>query len=216
MTAGRILMKELLIVGAGGFGREVYFLAQECVGYGSEFLISGYIDDNLSRLGSYSGYPPILGTLSDLSEWSPKLVFVAVGDNDIRSELVKGLSELGHECVTLVHKSARVSGRLRCGAGSFIGPLVSIGADATIGESVFVQTGVIVGHDVHIGSFCRLDNYAVLVAGALVRDRVSIHSGAIVNRGVTVEQGATIGAGSFVIRRVRPGATVVGNPAREL
>lgn len=209
-------MKELLIVGAGGFGREIYYLAQECVGYGSQFSISGFIDDNSARLDSYSGYPSIIGNLSDLFAGPPKLVFVAVGDNEIRGDLVKGLSELGHECITLVHKSARVSGRLRCGAGSFIGPLVSIGADVTIGESVFVQTGVIVGHDVHIGSFCRLDNYAVLVAGALVRDRVSIHSGAIVNRGVNIEQGATIGAGSFVIRRVRPGATVVGNPAREL
>jgi sugar O-acyltransferase (sialic acid O-acetyltransferase NeuD family) len=209
-------MKDLHIVGAGGFGREIYFLAQECVGYGSDFLISGYIDDDVTRLKSYPEYPQILGTLSDLSAGPPKSVFVAVGNNKIRSGLVKYLSERGHDCITLVHRSARVSGRLRCGRGSFIGPLVSIGADVTIGSGVFVQTGVIVGHDVNIGSFCRLDNYAVLVAGAIVKDRACVHSGAIVNGGVVVGEDATVGAASFVIRRVRDGTTVVGNPAREL
>ncbi len=209
-------MKEVYIVGAGGFGREIYFLAQECRGYGSEFSIAGYIDDDATRLNKYTGYPPILGTIADLSTGSPAAIFVAIGDNKVRGDLIKNLKHKGHECLTLVHKTARVSGSLRCGEGSFIGPLVSIGADATIGSFVLLQTGVIVGHDVNIGNFCRFDNYAVLVAGARVGDYARVHSGSIVNQGVVVDEGGTIGAGSFVIRRVRAGTTVFGNPAREL
>jgi len=40
-------MKQLIIVGAGGMGRTLYDIARECVGYGAEFTVKGFVDDNL-------------------------------------------------------------------------------------------------------------------------------------------------------------------------
>ena len=38
-------MKQLIIIGAGGFGRETYCTAKESIGYGEEYVIKGFLDD---------------------------------------------------------------------------------------------------------------------------------------------------------------------------
>ncbi len=58
-------MKSLVIIGAGGMGRTIYDIARECVGFNTEFIIKGFIDDNINALDSLNGYPPLLGTIVD-------------------------------------------------------------------------------------------------------------------------------------------------------
>lgn len=58
-------MKNLVIVGAGGMGRTVYDIVCESRGYGMEYNVKGFIDDDLSALDGFTGYPPLLGTVSD-------------------------------------------------------------------------------------------------------------------------------------------------------
>ena len=58
-------MKKLIIIGAGGMGRTFYDMSRESVGYGTEFEIKGFIDDNLLSLDGFENYPPILGTISE-------------------------------------------------------------------------------------------------------------------------------------------------------
>lgn len=209
-------MRDVYLVGAGGFGREVYYLAQSCSGYGSDFQIAGFFDDNAQALDPYDGYPPILGSIADLQAESQKWLFVAIGENSGRRAVVTKLLGSGHKFITLIHETARIARSANYGEGCLIGPIVSLGADAGVGAFTLLQTGAIVGHDAELGQFCRLDNYGVIVAGADVKDECTIHSGAIVNGGVVIESGATVGAASFVIRRVGASKTVCGNPAREI
>ena len=57
-------MKNLVIIAAGGLGRTLYGMAETCIGYGTEFIVKGFIDDNLNALDNYENYPPILGKIS--------------------------------------------------------------------------------------------------------------------------------------------------------
>ena len=59
------IMKQLIIIGAGGMGRVMYDMARESVGHQTEYDIKGYIDDNIHSLDTFTGYPPILGTISE-------------------------------------------------------------------------------------------------------------------------------------------------------
>ena len=59
-------MKNLVIIGAGGMGKQLWSFAQQCRGYGSEYVIKGFIDDNRSALDGFVGYPPILDTIKDI------------------------------------------------------------------------------------------------------------------------------------------------------
>ncbi len=56
-------MRDLIIVGAGGMGRTIYDIARESIGYGSEFVIKGFIDDNLSALEGLDKYRPVLSKI---------------------------------------------------------------------------------------------------------------------------------------------------------
>ena len=58
------IMKNLVIIGAGGMGRTIFDVARESIGYGIEYTIKGFIDDNLSALDGFEDYPPMLGTIS--------------------------------------------------------------------------------------------------------------------------------------------------------
>ena len=64
--------------------------------------------------------------------------------------------------------------------------------------------------------YSRIDVQVLCVGGVIVGNYVTIHSGAVLNHKVVVEDNAVIGATSFVIRKVKQGTTVFGNPAREI
>ena len=54
----------MIIIGSGGMGRSLYDNALESVGYGSEFIVKGFIDDNLHALDDFLNYPPLIDRIS--------------------------------------------------------------------------------------------------------------------------------------------------------
>lgn len=72
-------MKNLIIIGAGGMGRTMYDLARESLGYNMEFIIKGFIDDDLFALDSFRGYPPILGTISEYQPLEDDVFVCSIG-----------------------------------------------------------------------------------------------------------------------------------------
>lgn len=54
-------MKDLYIIGAGGFGREVAWLVERINEVNSIWNLKGFIDDNESLWGSTEGEYPVLG-----------------------------------------------------------------------------------------------------------------------------------------------------------
>ena len=106
-------------------------------------------------------------------------------------------------------------GRLKIGAGTLVnrGTYLDNRAGLTIGENVSIAHDTRIytlGHDVHDASFAakgqavRIDDYAVLFAGAMVMPGVHLGAGSVVM------------AGSVVTKDVAPYRIVGGNPARDL
>jgi maltose O-acetyltransferase len=109
------------------------------------------------------------------------------------------------------------------------------GTNIRIGGSVFVNFGCVFLDvaAIEIGDACQIGPAVQIYTADHPRDaalrragyecgkpvrigqNVWIGGGAIILPGVTIGDDAVVGAGSVVTRNVRPGATVVGNPARE-
>lgn len=92
-------MKNLLIVGAGGFGRELAGAAVAALGYGETFTLKGFLDDNPNALAGFAGYPPILGSVRDYTPEADDVFITALGDTTARAKCVassrrRGLSSL--------------------------------------------------------------------------------------------------------------------------
>lgn len=208
-------MKQLVIIGAGGMGRTIYDLARESIGFGTDYIIKGFIDDNTSALDGYENYPLILGTIRD---YMPSMddIFVCSIGGAARRKCIENILSKGGSFLTMIHKTARIGTNVVIGAGTIVGAFTAIGADAKIGKFNLIQSQTIIGHDSRIGDWNRIDTHVTLVGGTIVEDETDIHTAAMISHNVTIESNSRVAACSFVIRRVKSGTTVMGNPAKRL
>jgi sugar O-acyltransferase (sialic acid O-acetyltransferase NeuD family) len=208
--------RRLLIVGAGGFGREVLRWADDIAAEGCEWEIGGFLDADPAALDAYEcGYK----VLSSPAEYHPSdddLLVCAIGDPATRMSVAADLTSRGAAFATLVHPSAIVGSRIVLGEGCIICPRVTITTDVCLGRHVIVNTHSTIGHDVTIGDCCSLFSHCDVTGGANLEPGVTIGSHAAVLPGVRVGEFARISAGSIVSRRVKPFTTVFGVPARKL
>lgn len=206
-------MKNLIIIGAGGMGRTMYDSALGSIGFGEEFIIKGFIDDNLLALDGFDNYPPILGTIK---EYVPVVddVFVSSIGGGSRRACAEEIIKRGGVFYQLVHKTARINTNAKLGKGNFIGAYSVIGNDVIIGDYNMIQSYTVIGHDAVVGNWNRIDTHVTCVGGIIIEDEAVIHTSSVINHNVRIGTRAHVGALSFVIRKVKPETTVCGNPAK--
>ena len=209
-------MKHLIIIGAGGMGRDVYWSAKGCIGYGVDFDIKGFIDDDLSSQDGYDGYPPLLGTIDGYQVAEDDVFNCSIGNVKTKAIVCEKLKKKGAKFYTLINKTAVVHEQTTLGEGCYVGEFALIGTEASIGEGCLIQAYSIIGHDCKIGDYVRIDTHSVIIGGVVIQNRATIHTAAVVSHKVVVGEDATVAACSFVIRKVKNGATVAGNPAKLL
>lgn len=208
-------MKHLIILGAGGMGKEIYYTARHSIGYGSEFIIKGFLDFPNPEWNSKI-YPPIIAH-EDNYEITPDDVFTcSIGDVHLKRRICEKMKSRGAKFQTLIYNNAQIGDNVKIGDGCIIDPYARVGADVVLGENCLVQTNAIIGHDAVVGNYCRLDCRSLLVGGVILKNNVTIHTNAVISHNVIIEDDAKVAALSFVIRKVKKGTTVFGNPAMEL
>jgi UDP-perosamine 4-acetyltransferase len=179
----------------------------------------GLIDDFPENRRRTIGPLAVLGTVDDLDalrESGIEALLLGFGESRGRSRAVARAAAAGLQLPTLLHPtSVRYPSATIC-RGAHMFPLSHVGAGASLGDGVLVNTGAIVEHDVTLA--CG----AVVLPGARVAGRVhvgrdaTIGAGAVVLPDVTVGDEAVVGAGAVVLRDVRAGERVAGVPARPL
>lgn len=209
-------MKDLIIVGAGGFGRSLYCITKGCTGYGVEFVVKGFIDDDIHQLDSFNGYPPILETIDNYTIKENDVFVCSIGDTLTKKKICEKLKNRGAKFYTLIHKTAIVRSNATIGDGCVVCEYAAIGADCQIGENTLVQPYAAIAHDCKVGNYVRIDTRATMVGGVIVEDCVTIHTAAVISHNVVVGECAKVAACSFVIKKVKPNTTVMGNPAKPL
>lgn len=208
-------MKRLIIIGAGGMGRTVYSNALESVGYGDAFEVKGFIDDDLHALDGFPNYPPVIGTISGYLPEADDVFVCSIGGAS-RKPCMENIISRGGEFINVIHRTARLLTNVVIGKGNFIGADTVIGNDVVIGNYNMIQSYTIIGHDVRMGDFNRIDTRVTCVGGVVIEDEVNIHTSAVISHKVTVESKSRVAALSFVIKDVKTGTTVIGNPAKRL
>ena len=207
-------MKNLIIIGASGYGREVYNTAVESIGFKEEFEIKGFLDDNLNALDGFKGYPPIIGTIKDYQPMTNDVFVCAMGNVMTRKRVSEMILERGGEFYTLIHKTAYISMNVTLGKGCMILAGARLHCDVTIGDYVIIQPFAIIGHDCVVGSWSLINTYSDLGGGSKLGEGVTLQINSFVMPLAVVGDYATIGAGSVTIRRVKAGQTVFGVPAK--
>jgi len=209
-------MKHLVIIGAGGYGREMYGAALGAVGYGTEFDVHGYLDGRSNAMDGFKGYPAVIGSPETYAPQPDDVFISALGSIESRRRCVAMIESRGGTFVSVIHRSAFLGPNVVIGEGSFVAHNVVLTADVRIGRHAAVFHGTSIGHDSVLGDFTHV--YAQCSVGGSVRieEGASVYPGSVVVPRRTIGAGAVVGAGSTVILNVRPGVSVFGSPAKPI
>jgi len=213
------MAEPLIIIGAGGFGREVHDIvvainraADEPVW---EFL--GFLDDgevHLERLERRGAR--LLETSQALPQYAGAWYVVGIGNPKIREMLANRADAAGLRAATLIHPSATTGLDVEIGDGSVVCSHVSITTNIRLGRHVHLDQNAAVGHDVTMEDFVRVNPGATISGDVVLERGVTVGTGAAVVQGLTVGAGVVVGAGAVVVDDVEPARVVVGVPARPI
>lgn len=209
-------MKNLLIIGARAFGREIFYLSTQCKGYLESYKVKGFLDDKPDALDGYKGYPPILSSVEDYEIQANDVFICALGDVKYKKYYTENILAKGGEFISLVHPAANIHMNVEIGQGCIIKNGVNLACDTKIGNYVTILPYSMIGHDAVIGDWCHLDTYSFLGGFACLGSLVTFHTGAILHPYKKVGNNSVVGAGSVVITNVKENVTVFGMPAKEI
>jgi len=207
----------LVIIGAGGFGREVLAYARDAgrdYVDGARFEGVDFLDDRADALDGFPVEARVLGAIDDGPLGPEDRVIVAVGDPAARFALVQRLRARGATFATVVHPTAYVAPAARIGAGTVLAPFAFVGPSARIGEHCALNTYASAGHDAVIGRYGVLSPYAVINGAVRLHDGVFMGTHATVVVGNEVGAWSKIAAGAVALRDVAAGSLVLGNPGK--
>ena len=207
-------MKRLLIVGAGGFGREVLCWARDVEPTQREWQIGGFLDSNAAALDGFDVPLEILGDPAEFAPAETDLCICAIGDPATKQRVVTGLAARGAKFATLIHPSVIMGGDCRIGDGCILCPRAVLTTHVTLGRFVTLNISATVGHDVGVGDWCTLSDHADITGKVTLGEAVFAGSHACVLPGLRVGDLAVVGAGTVVTQNVPAGSTMFGVPAK--
>lgn len=210
------IMKNVYILGAGGFGREVFQWMKETLDFETSYQFKGFLDDNTGALDTFDFEAGVVGSIQEYTYKKGDVLICGLGKPDIKSAVCKPLLEMGADFLTLIHPSAKIGRACEIGLGSVICPNVILTCDVQLGAFVMMNIMSTAGHDVRVGDWSTVSAHCDCTGGVEIGESVFIGSGARIIPNKKVASNARVGAGSVVIRDVSEGLTVFGNPARPL
>ena len=166
-------MKKLVIVGAGGHGRCCLDIARETY---HEIV---FLDDN--HVGESINDCKIVGTIAEMSFFSLEYqnIFIAVGNNKFRKELLDRAKKDGYNIVSLISSESIISGNADLDEGIVVFPNVVWNANAGIGTGSIISTGAVIDHDATVECYCHINALAVVASMAHVPEYVKIDYGQV-------------------------------------
>ena len=207
-------MKNLVIIGAGGVGRETALIVQQINQLDDTWNLVGFVDDNLDNFGKViNGYSVIGGidTLELLDE--DYYVVIAIANYKVKKSIVERLKGK-FRFATIVHPKVWIHDFMTLGEGSIIYEGAILTSNIEIGNHVIICPKCGVGHDSKVKDYVSLLWNVNVSGNDLIDEGVLMGTGSTVIQGKTIGKGATIGAGAVVVDNVDPFSTAVGVPAK--
>ncbi len=208
-------MKKIIIIGGGGFGREVLMVAYASLQPG-EWMFKGFLDDEKLEVRVGSNTYSVLGKCKEYVPEEGDSFICSIANPTDKMRICTALRDKGAQFMNLIHPSAFVSPDAELGVGLIAFPNAFISTQTTIGDFVTLNVAATIGHDAVLAQGCTLSAHCDITGFVTLERGVFMGTHAAVLPGKTVGEFAKIGAGSVVMRDVLAKHTVFGVPAKTI
>lgn len=208
-------MTEVVIIGAGGHGRDIRALLRSLKEneYSDRTSFLGFLDDNpeMDRIGPISDYTKLM------SEYGKYLRYV-VGINDpmVRRKIVSYMDSIHARPISIIHETAVIGPSCYVGQGSVLGPYSVLTVGVNIGRHVHLNTGASVNQGSVLGDYCTLSPGVRVCGDVHVGHTTYLGANSTVINMKNVGNNVTLGAGAVVVKDIPSDVVAVGLPAKPI
>lgn len=212
-------MKDIVIYGAGGFGKEIACLLKQINDVSPEWNLLGYIDDGLP-VGSENRYGRVIGNMDTLLKWSDGElnVVVSIASPKVLGKIKDTIQNPLIVFPNILAPNVNVfdNDAVTMGKGNVFSFGCRISCDVEIGDFNICVGFNSFGHDVKVGS-CNVFSPSVRLSGCvMVGNNNFFGVGSTVLQGLTIGNDIRLGAGSVLMTKPKNACLYIGNPAKRM
>lgn len=209
-------MKDLYIIGSGGFGREVAWCVERINDVTPTWNLKGFIDDNETKWGAKEDEYLVLGDCEYLKQQENAYAVCAVGNAKVRRQIIEKLSNSGVRFATIVDPSVILSKSVSIGEGTIVCAGTIITVDISIGKHVIINLDCTLGHDDVIEDFVTIYPSVNVSGNVSVGECCELGTGMQIIQGKSIGDYSIVGAGAVVVKNIPSKCTAVGSPAKPI
>lgn len=210
-------MKNIAIIGAGGFGREVKTILDSINAIQPTFNFVGYYDDGFTK-GEIINNFPVLGGIDDINNLvEPFSIVIAIGDPQTKSKIYNAINTTQADFPNIIHPNVLISDDfVSLGIGNIIGAGCILTCNIVIKDFVILNLMCTVGHDTIISSFSSFMPSVNISGEVFIQEKVYVGTGAKIINQLEIGENTIVGAGAVVSKSLPANCTAVGIPAKPI
>jgi sugar O-acyltransferase (sialic acid O-acetyltransferase NeuD family) len=205
-------MKKIIIIGAGGFGREIldtiYYINKSI----SKYEALGFIDNKIAK-GSLVNGLPVLGNENDLELYKEASLIIGIGDPHTRKRYFELYNDR-FDFPVIVHPTAIISDYAVIGTGSLIQAFCIVAANSVLGNCVAVNARSGIGHDASVGDYTSIQSFCDITGNNSIGELCFLGTGVKLIPGLVIASESYLCAGTVIFKDITVKSKVLGNPGK--
>lgn len=209
-------MQDLIIIGAGGAGKQTYGVIKAINKVSMQWNILGFSGSKNIGADIMDGYRNIGTPLEIAEKYRDVAIVIAEGFPGQRKEMKELFKGTGFSFPNIIHPSVEIDEELvEMGEGNIVMAFTNIDVLVKMGSFNFINTHCLIAHDGMVGDFCVINPGAMVCGGVILEDEVMIGANATIHQGMKVGYRTVLALGASLFMNAKPETTYIGNPAKK-